>query len=302
MDSLQALDKRITSTTKLQGIVKSMKTLAAVSMRQYERALESLDDFVDVIEQGVIATMQESSPPSIHGDISAAPVAFVVFGSDQGLCGRFNERLAEYILQYVREMGIESSRLKLLVIGARIAPRLETAGLAVSDQFWVPSSVGGINSNVHQVLLTLEQWLHKEKINYVVTFYNRHKRLSAAKPRHEVLLPIQRGRLQMLATEKWQGLSLPYYRTDTQQLFSALVKQYLMVSLFRAQAGSLAAEQASRLRSLQSAEKNIEEHVDDLRGEYRVKRQATVTSELLDLVAGFKSARSAKNIESNPAN
>lgn len=295
METLQSLSKRITSITKLQGIVKSMKTLAAVSIRQYERALKSLDSFVEVIDQGLMVALRETPLPHSPSDSPEAPRVIVVFGSDQGLCGRFNERLDEFINDHLRTHKIEAKRLKLLVIGARIGSRLEASGLVITEQFWVPGSVSGINMNVYQVLLTLEQWLSQDRIRHVEIFYNRYERLTAAEPSHEVLLPLDKGHLQSLASTPWQGPTLPYHRIRPDKLFSGLVRQYLMVSLFRAQAESLASEQASRLRSLQGAEKNIEEHVDELQGEFRIKRQTTVTSELLDLVAGYKAALSTNN-------
>ena len=145
MDSLQSLSRRISSTTKLQGIVKSMKTLAAVSIRQYERALESLDSFVEVIEQGLMVALRETPLPHSPPDSPKAPRILIVFGSDQGLCGRFNERLAEFVTDHLRSQSIETQHLKLLVIGARIGSRLEASGLPITEQFWVPGSVSGIN-------------------------------------------------------------------------------------------------------------------------------------------------------------
>lgn len=290
MDSLQSLSKRIHSTTKLQDIVKSMKTLAAVSIHQYERALESLDSFVKVIEQGLMVALRETSLPLPSPEVAGAARLLVVFGSDQGLCGRFNEKLADCITSHLTKYDLEPQLLKIVVVGARIGSRLEAAGLPIAEQFWVPGSVNGISLNVRQILLTLEQWIRRERIRHVEIFFNRYQRLTSAQPTHEILLPMDKGHLQHLATARWQGPSLPYYRLRPEELFSGLIRQYLLVSLFRAQAESLASEQASRLHSLQSAEKKIRERVDELKGEFRVKRQATVTSELLDLVAGFKAA------------
>lgn len=295
MDTLQSLSKRITTTTKLQGIVKSMKTLAAVSIRQYERALESLDSFVQIIEQGLMVALQEAPLPRVPKASADTVHTLVVFGSDQGLCGRFNEKLAEFVMDYLRENDLGVERLRLLVVGARIGSRLEAAGLPIVEQFWVPGSVNGISMNVFQVLLSLERLLTGEHIRHVDIFYNRYERVTAAEPTHDVLLPVDREHFARLGAAKWQGRSVPCHRVGAEELFSSLLRQYLLVTLFRAQAESLASEQASRLRSLQSAEKNIEEHVAELHDEFRVRRQATITSELLDLVAGFKAALSQEN-------
>ncbi|MDH4317936.1 MAG: F0F1 ATP synthase subunit gamma [Desulfobulbaceae bacterium] len=292
MDTLQSLSKKISTTTKLQGIVKSMKTLAAVSIRQYEQALESLDSFVEVIEHGLMVALKETflpvePPASSRGEVRV----LVVFGSDQGLCGRFNDKLAEFIISSIDEMGLVDKReLKVLVVGARLGSRLEASGLGIMKQFWVPGSVTGINFNVYKILLTLEQWLGEYKVRHIDLFFNGYERPSTITPRRQVLLPVDNEHLRVLARTKWSGKSLPYHRTSPPELFSGLIRQYLFVSIFRAQAESLAAEQAGRLRSLQSAEKNIQEHVEELQGHFRVKRQAVITSELLDLVAGFKAA------------
>lgn len=287
METLQALDKRITSIARLQGIVKSMKILAAVNIRQYEKALASSTTSVEIIELGLLALLREGIvlPRSQN---EAAKRGGIVFGSDQGLCGRFNERLAEYVGERLASAPTTSaSPAGLLVIGSRIAARLAAAGYAITETFWLPGSVAGINTMVYQILLSLEQWRQQEGIGTVEIFYNRHDRDNPARPAHLPLLPLNNERLHELGKRRWPGRSLPCLRVPAEQLFSALIRQYLFITLYRVQTESLASEQASRLLSLQNAEKNIEEHMEELRGEYRVQRQATITAELLDLVAGY---------------
>jgi F-type H+-transporting ATPase subunit gamma len=75
---------------------------------------------------------------------------------------------------------------------------------------------------------------------------------------------------------------------EPQRLFSSLLRQYIFVSIFRACAESLASEYASRLAAMQAAEKNLEERLDEVTGRYRWLRQNVITSELLDVVAGFE--------------
>jgi len=76
-------------------------------------------------------------------------------------------------------------------------------------------------------------------------------------------------------------------------LLAALVRQHLFISLFRAGAESAASEHATRLAAMQAAERNIDDHLDEMNGAYRQRRQALITEELLDVVAGFEALTAA---------
>jgi len=89
-------------------------------------------------------------------------------------------------------------------------------------------------------------------------------------------------------TCSWPGSSLPTYTMDREVLLSSLLRQYFFISLFRACAESQSAEHGSRLRAMQAAEKNLDENRGELTGQYRRVRQEIITSELLDVVAGFE--------------
>ena len=82
-------------------------------------------------------------------------------------------------------------------------------------------------------------------------------------------------------------------------LFSALIGEFLFISLFRAFAASLAAENMARLASMQRAEKNIEEMQDDLTARYHALRQSTITEELFDVITGFEAVISQDGPESS---
>jgi F-type H+-transporting ATPase subunit gamma len=84
---------------------------------------------------------------------------------------------------------------------------------------------------------------------------------------------------------------LPTFTMDWDRLFSALISQYLFVSLYRAFAESLASENASRLASMQGAERNIADRLQELQGSFHQQRQSTITAELLDIVSGFEALR-----------
>ena len=93
---------------------------------------------------------------------------------------------------------------------------------------------------------------------------------------------------QQLQEEKWPTHMLPTFTMDADRLFSALVRQYLFVSLFRACAESLASENASRLAAMRGAERNIGERIDELTSQFHQTRQMAITEELLDIASGFE--------------
>jgi len=286
MESLHALQKHIETSGKLQSIVKSMKTLSAVNIRQYEQAAHSLDDYQDTIETGLQAVLRETGLPGSGGE-EKQKYALVVFGSDQGLCGRFNEKLVEFLQKRQEDRQSPPNRL-ILVTGARIAARLETEGFGLTETLWSPGSLAGVNRHVYEIILILHRWRLKLGIQRIDLFFNRYEPGGSGLPGTVPLLPLDNQRLHELTQKDWPGTSLPYSATPSDKLSSALIQQYLFVAIYRAQVQSLASEQASRLHSLQQAEKNIQEHLEELTGRYRNVRQSVITSELLDLVAGFR--------------
>ena len=285
MESLHGLQKHIETSGKLQSIVKSMKTLSAVNIRQYEQAAQSLDTYQETIESGLQAVLRETGLSASSKEEQKQ--ALVVFGSDQGLCGRFNEKLVEFLLNNQEGTQTPDNRL-VLVIGARIAARLEAEGVALTETLWSPGSLAGVNRHVYEIILILHRWQLKLGIQRIDLFFNRYEAGSSGVPVTLPLLPLDNERLRSLHRKEWPGSSLPYSSIPPEQLFSALVQQYLFVVIYRAQVQSLASEQAARLHSLQQAEKNIQEHLEELTSRYRNVRQSVITSELLDLVAGFR--------------
>ena len=114
------------------------------------------------------------------------------------------------------------------------------------------------------------------------------------------LLPPDQRWLEKLGHRRWPGRGLPLYTLPWQELFSALIGEYLFVSLFRAFAASMAAENAARLAAMQRAEKNIEEMEGELSARYHALRQSTITGELLDVISGFEALTSKEREEEIP--
>ncbi|AOY88084.1 F0F1 ATP synthase subunit gamma [Marinobacter salinus] len=290
MESLEQLHKQLDSLDQLRSIVKTMKALSAANIHQFEQAVEALGGYYRTVELGLHVVLKDMKPSGFEHGPASRPrrLGAVVFGSDHGLCGRFNEEIAEHAIMRMDSTAAEKEDRRLLAVGARVAGSLENAGLHVEEDFLTPGSAVQITATVQQILLKIDQWQEEAGAHYIFLFYNRHSRQRSYQPTGVQLLPMNLRRFHRLEEEPWPSRSLPTFTMERQALFHRLLDQYLFVSVFRACAESQASEHASRLSAMQSAERNLDERIGDVTMSYRRARQTVITSELLDLVSGFE--------------
>jgi F-type H+-transporting ATPase subunit gamma len=288
MQTLEALQRKMHSAEDLQSVVKTMKALAAVSIRQYERAVESLAVYHRTIELGLHVVLTSRSQRASARPRPDNRLGALVFGSDLGMCGQLNEQIVNHALQAMTEFGTGPADRTVAVVGSRAAARIEEAGQPVEERFEVSGSLAGITPLVQDMLLHIEAWHTQQHLERIYLFHSRHLAGAAFRPHTVHLLPLNQAWLATLELEAWPTRMLPAFTMDWERLFTALVRQYLFVSLYQACTESLASENASRLAAMQGAEKNIEERLAALQAQFRQQRQTAITEELLDIVAGFE--------------
>lgn len=286
--ALESMRRRIDSAEDLYGVVRVMKALAAASIRQCELAVESLAEYNRTIETGLQIVLWNRPEAIPANSLSGKRRGIIVFGSDQGMCGSFNEQAATFAIDTIKALPEREEDRVVLVVGNRLVGRLEDAGCAVREQFPIPSTVSGITSAVQDVLLKVDELRFQEGVEQFLLIHHRPGAPVRSAPATVQLLPIDAAWLRGLAKRHWSSRSLPTFTMDWRELFSALIRQHLFVSLYRAFAESMASENASRLASMQAAEKNIQDHLSVLAVEYHQGRQQSITEELLDIVAGFE--------------
>jgi len=289
MQTTESLKRRMKSAGDLLSVVKTMKALAAVSIRQYQRAVDSLRDYNRTVEMGLQIVLKERMGATMKR--KNAPIkrlGVIVFGSDQGLCGQLNEQISVFALDHIKSTGVKKENRKVLSVGARVADYVEDAGQPVDELLSTPGSTAGITPLVQEIIMIIDEWHFRGNVDHFFLFYNEYLTGATYRPHMLQLLPVDADWLKQIARKKWESKSLPIFRMDGDKIFSSLIREYLFVSLYRAFAESLASENASRLASMQNAEKNIEEQLLDLHVQFHRTRQMTITEELLDIVAGFE--------------
>ncbi len=291
MPNLETFKRKIDTAQDLQSVVKTMKALAAVSIRQYEKAVISLNSYDKTLEMGLQIILKNAPQVLLKTDNFSKgkeQLALVIFGSDQGMCGQFNERISTYVLKHLESLDITNSNYTILTIGLRLADRLKILEYQSEQVLNIPSSIEGITPTIQDSVLILEKWRKQKRIDKILVFHNKFISGSNYEPYYVQIFPLNVNRLKILQQQTWKSHSLPTFTMSPEKLVSVLFKQHFFVSLYRACAGSLASENASRLASMQVAEKNIEERLLALKTEFQHQRQTLITEELLDIVSGFE--------------
>ena len=289
MQSLQGIRRSITAAEELHSVVKTMKGMAAAGIRQYERAVESLGDYRRTIELGLQALLNGQPDRLVTaGAARGERIGAIIFGSDQGMCGRFNSQIAEHAAAEINACRRDGKAVRILVIGGRIASLLEMEGLSVDEQAAPATSLVGITSLVQEILVTIEQWRSQPAVDEIVLLYNKSLGGAAYEPHTQQLFPVDLDWLDDLRGRKWPSRGLPIHTIEWSSLFASLIREFFHTVLFQASAESLSSENASRLMAMQAAERNIEEKLEQLNMHFRLLRQQTITEEILDITSGFE--------------
>jgi F-type H+-transporting ATPase subunit gamma len=291
MESLEQLGRTLASVESLASIVRTMKALSAVSIRQYERSVQALAGYSRGVELALHVVLRDMPPPAPPPRRPAGRLGAVVFGSDHGLCGRFNEDVTGFVVSHLGDLQ-QTGRAEVLAVGSRLLPLFEAAGWPPDETLLLPGSAEHITTTVHQLLEHVDAWCKERGVEDVHLFYSRRTPGGRAKPVASRLLPVDLHRFHRLAEGPWPSHALPTFTMDREELFAALVRQFLFISVFRACAESQTAEHASRLSAMQAAERNLDDRRTDVLAAFRRRRQDEITAELLDVIAGYETLRS----------
>ena len=292
-DNTANLRRKIDSADDLQSVVRAMKAQAAASVGQYATSVAALGDYARTVELGLGACFRQGrrteAAASSRPAAANRPIRAVVFGSDQGLVGRFNDTLAEYAAQ---ALSTQRQGLQVWAVGERMRASLADSSMPAQDTFAVPATVQAITRLVTAILVTVVDTMPTTAGSgdpcELRLFYNRPTTGSAYVPVDQRLLPLDDAWRIELARRPWPTKFLPEVVGDPTETLRGLITEYVFVSVFRASAESLASENASRLAAMDRADRNIDKMLDGLNDRFHRLRQSKIDEELSDVISGFK--------------
>jgi F-type H+-transporting ATPase subunit gamma len=280
-----SLRRKIGGAKDLQGVVRTMKALAASNLGQYERSVATIAAYHRTVELALGACMRGIE----RGGLQATPAVpgverssdLIVFGSDQGLVGRFNEAIVDEVLALRSTLRWPP---RVWAVGARTEGRLIDAGIAVERRFRVPTAVEGIGPLVSELLLAMA---HPSSDAELRLAYHASSEEAVSRTTHWRLLPLDQQWSATLLARPWPGPPIPELLGAAEETLGALVREYVFISIFRACTESLASENARRLEAMDRAEHNIRGLLDTLQVAHQRQRQSRIDEELFDVIAGF---------------
>jgi F-type H+-transporting ATPase subunit gamma len=293
MDTLESIRGKADGAKDLKSVVSAMKAMASSNIVQYERAVLSLGDYYHTVALGIIAYLRSQKVDSITErkgikDRGEKLIGAIVFGSDQGLVGQFNDSMADFVSFSLNAL---PGKKEIWSIGERVQLLLSDMGFNISNAFSVPESVEAITALVDQLLVKTEGNPGKQPVQEFYIFHNQPKAGTGYQQVMQRFLPLDEKWRDSLLKSPWPTKLLPQIAGGIQSTLQGLISEYLFVSLYKAGAESLASENASRLEAMQRAEKNIEDILDELNKKYHRLRQSSIDEELFDVVSGFEALK-----------
>lgn len=293
METLESLQRKLHGAKDLKSVVRTMKIVAALNIGQYEKAVHSLDDYFRTVAMGINVYFNQHKIDSLQDSRFTRPridktTTIIVFGSDQGLVGQFNDSLNDFVLQSLKQL---SGKIEILTVGERIQLLLLDAGFPQTKLYSVPNVVTSITPLIQQLLVECEKRQQNIESNEIFIYHNKPKQGVIYETVSQRLLPLDETWRQSITQYSWPTKNIPQVAGSSSKTIAALVHSYLFTLLYKACAESLAGENACRLAAMQRAEKNIDELLDDLTLSYHSLRQCTIDAELFDVVSGFEAMK-----------
>lgn len=284
MPELRRIQNRRETTLTLLNLVRNVKALAAVTIREQQMTASALKHYQSSLDSAlglVLSRKALESEEGIPGEIHGRGTARIVLGSDQGMCGAFNQAVCRQLER--------PSEGPLVVVGYRAWKELEKRGFPVTETLGVPSGAVGTHRLVGALLVYLEKWQQDPLVGEVLLYLNTPSRggegYVAVRRR---LLPLGPEWLRRIRSQSWVSRTRPIVLGSQTEVLQTLLRQWLYVNIYRALADSMVAESEARLSTMRNAESNIERKLDSLERAYRSIRQSQIDAELLDISAGFE--------------
>ena len=292
MATLQDLKRRIRSVRNTRKITKAMELVAAARLRRAEERITQMRDFADRMQELTAGTARAAS--SLRGltllqQREPNRVAIVALTGDRGLAGAFNGQILRRAFAVERRLRGEGREIRWLAVGRKGRSTLQFRRYEI-EQAWAGFTDQPSYADAQAVAHRLAELYSNEEIDQAIVVYNHYVSPLVQRVTEQQVLPISEevlSREEEEQEEKERALLGDFiYEPEPEQILERLLPVYLETEIYRALLESAASEHGARMTAMRNASKNAGELIESLTLDLNRARQAEITQEILEVVAG----------------
>jgi len=301
--NLKDIRSRISSVKNIRKITRAMEMVAAARLRRAEQRIEALRPYADALRRMTrrAAEAAESIPslPILQERENVNKVGLLLVTGDRGLAGPFNSQIIRAGNRRAAELRNEGTEVAWYASGRRGESSLRFRNLDLAGS-WAGFTDRPAFSDARAIADGLTSAYIDEDVDRVEVIYNGYVSAMTQEVRHETLLPLQQADILGDEEDDDEGdddvseehqRALWIYEPDPEEILARLVPDYVEISIYRALLESTASEHGARMSAMRSASDNAAELIDDLTLEANRQRQAEITQEIMEVVAGAEGLR-----------
>ena len=275
---------KIKSVENTKKITKAMEMVAASKMRKAQDRMRASRPYSEKIVD-LISHFSQSNPEYRHvfmNDFTDAPnVGIIVISTDKGLCGGLNTNVFRHVLAKVQEAESKGKKVKAVAIGNKALSFLSRIDVEVLSSF-VQVGDSPSSENVNAAITSILELYEKGQLEQVFIFSNKFVNTMKQDPIAEVLLPLNSKDIKPINNYSWDYV----YEPESYELIDGLVLRYVETITHQALVENIASEQSARMVAMKAATDNAGNVIEELKLVYNKTRQAAITKELSEIVAG----------------
>jgi F-type H+-transporting ATPase subunit gamma len=286
---------RIGSVRNIEKITRAMAMVAAARLRRAEQRIQALRPYASAIRRMTRQVADSAGPvasvPILQEHAEVRTVGILLVAGDRGLAGAFNSNVIRAGVAAGREHEAAGRRVIYYASGRRVASSLNFRRLEVAEAF-IGFSDRPAYPDARRIAERLMAAYLDDEVDQVEVFYNGYSSAISQVVQRETLLPLQRATVLEAGADEEEPDSqpvrrvVPEYEPDPGDVLKRLVPDYVEISIYRALLESTASEHGARMTAMRQASDNATELIQDLTLQMNRARQAEITQEIMEVVAG----------------
>ncbi|MDQ5921158.1 MAG: F-type H+-transporting ATPase subunit gamma [Pseudomonadota bacterium] len=286
MSAAKEIRSKIKSVQNTQKITRAMQMVATSKMRKTQERMKGARPYADNIRRvmthlALVNPYARNATPFLRESLSQKKVGIILITSDKGLCGGLNANTTKLFYETVRKLNSEKTSVEVCALGHkgynaahRINSDISSFAVGLGDVPHMEQLIGPVSHFLNE--------FREGKLDAVYVIYSHFVNTMKQQPTLERLLPLDKKDL-----EHTNGVSWDYeYEPSALEVLEQLIRRYVESVIYQCVADNMASEQAARMIAMKAATDNAKEAIDGLRLIYNKSRQALITKELAEIVAG----------------